>query len=78
MSLLLHSLVRAPMGDKQHSREVPPSNDGGLSPIASPVRPQYRRDDDEADAYTIYSMNTQRFARQRSIGPTRRGDDETL
>jgi hypothetical protein len=75
---MLHSLVRAPMGDKQHSREGPSSNDGGLSPIASPARPQYILDDDEADAYTIYSANTQRFARQRSICPARRGDDETL
>lgn len=75
---MLHSLVRTSMGERRHSREGPPSHDGEPPPIASPPRPQYLLEDDEADAYTIYSVNTQHYAQQRSIYPTLREDNETL
>lgn len=72
---MLHNLVRTPMGERQHSRE---ERGSGPPLTASPPRPQLELDDDEADAFTIYSVNTQHYARQRTIAPTWRGDNETL
>jgi hypothetical protein len=71
---LLDSLVRTSMGERPSSREGPPSKDESLPAIASPPRPHFLLDDDDADAYTI---NTQRYARTRSMFRAR-GDNETL
>jgi hypothetical protein len=65
------------MGERQSSPEGPPSKDDSVPSVVSPPQTPLTLDDD-ADAHTIYSVNTHFYARARSIHPGRRGDNETL